>query len=805
MAIYGHEITHRMQELAPKEYRAFREIVAEKEQGSVQKRIDAYAAQDVELTREQALDEVAADYAGRMIDDGKVLDDFIAAHKDDRTLLQKVRDAIRAILDKLTGAEKKKAESAEAKLTAALEAAVERAKILQAQSDDGTMAAKYSLKGKYWRPNLSSEEWNLLTRKMNQEIGSADRFLDKYTKWTYATEKGKTVFALYGIGDSTEATPLYAVGGKKAAAAYEVLQDWMEGKNGKTDRTRRSLDRVFGNIKRKSRSAGNGIYSAERGTATNGNVRVSVEERGRNGRGNSGTGTKDRNGGNARYSLKTDSTGRELTEAQREYFRDSKARDADGRLLTLYHQTEGLFTVFDPRHQGAGSRDNATPFGIFLKTSDRDIGLKGEFQMELYANITNPLYASNREALTYSLLKLSDEYATIKAKIDTLDATYNEKFERAKQKLRDFMTEWRSKNPEASRRALYDVPEFNALYEAEDAVVDEWTQKENQLSTQAKNAITAALRNAGYDGVILSTDSGSFGRSTDAYIALDPEQVKNASNQNPTSDPDIRYSLKAGTESKSYAALQEENQLLREQMKDYMQLQRRSSTLEESRDYWRGQTQRTRRVTTDKKAVAAAAKSFIKEYSSDLEVADIQEDLQRLYDYIASGYDGKDELTYPEARRRAEKIAEKLVTNAVEADTELYNQYSDLRRYLRSTKIVFGKEYQSQIADYSDFRKAQFGRLNLGSEGATNVDQVYQELSENWPEFFNDYCGSFCAVRSFTTSPATISPAVAGTKALLPGTCRRCVHFRAVPGGQMQCVRQLMDRSSSGVMGGSFE
>ena len=268
---------------------------------------------------------------------------------------------------------------------------------------------------------------------------------------------------------------------------------------------------------------------------------------------------------------------------------------------------------------------------------------------------------------------------------------------------------------------------------------------------------------------------------------------------------DAHFSLKAGTESKSYAALQEENQLLREQMKDYMQLQRRSSTLEESRDYWRGQTQRTRRVTTDKKAVAAAAKSFIKEYSSDLEVADIQEDLQRLYDYIASGYDGKDELTYPEARRRAEKIAEKLVTNAVEADTELYNQYSDLRHYLRSTKIVFGKEYQSQIADYSDFRKAQFGRLKLGSQGATNVDQVYQELSENWPEFFNDYCGSFCAVRSFTTSPATISPAVAGTKALLPGTCRRCVHFRAVPGGQMQCVRQLMDRSSSGVMGGSFE
>ena len=29
-------------------------------------------------------------------------------------------------------------------------------------------------------------------------------------------------------------------------------------------------------------------------------------------------------------------------------------------------------------------------------------------------------------------------------------------------------------------------------------------------------------------------------------------------------------------------------------------------------------------------------------------------------------------------------------------------------------------------------------RLNLGSEGHTNIDQVYQELSSRWPEFFSE-------------------------------------------------------------------
>jgi hypothetical protein len=199
-----------------------------------------------------------------------------------------------------------------------------------------------------------------------------------------------------------------------------------------------------------------------------------------------------------------------------------------------------------------------------------------------------------------------------------------------------------------------------------------------------------------------------------------------------------RLSLKGRDILRENAALQEENRLLREQMKDYIAIQRRNGKLQESRDYWQGQTRRTRRVTTDKKAVTAAAKQLIQNYGADIAVKDIQGDLQSLYDYIASGYDGKDELTYTEARRRAEDIAETLVSNAVAVDSDMYDAYSDLRDYLRTTKIIYGKEYHGDIADYGDFRKRQFGRLNLGSEGHTNIDQVYQELSSRWPEFFSE-------------------------------------------------------------------
>lgn len=50
--------------------------------------------------------------------------------------------------------------------------------------------------------------------------------------------------------------------------------------------------------------------------------------------------------------------------------------------MVLHHQTGNEFTVFDPKHSGAGSSDQQTPFGIFMKTSDKNIGVKGDKQAE---------------------------------------------------------------------------------------------------------------------------------------------------------------------------------------------------------------------------------------------------------------------------------------------------------------------------------------------------------------------------------------------------------------------------------------
>ena len=239
----------------------------------------------------------------------------------------------------------------------------------------------------------------------------------------------------------------------------------------------------------------------------------------------------------------TDSTGRELSAGQREYFKDSKVRDADGRLMPLYHQTSAEFTVFDTRHKGAGTGDNETPFGVFLKSSSNDIGVNGSRQMELYADIKNPLQVRDRSELVSRLVEMSPEYTALKNRSDAIDKEYSQKFEKAKKDFVDFITEWRRQNPDAPRSALYEVDEFNKVFDAEDSIVEEWGKAKDDLALQAKEAITSALRNNGYDGVIISRDAGSFGRTTDAYIALDARQVKNVDNLTPTGSKDIRYSL----------------------------------------------------------------------------------------------------------------------------------------------------------------------------------------------------------------------------------------------------------------------
>lgn len=508
MFLLGHELTHRIQETAPEQYQQFREAIMDEIRPQAQIVMENYAQRGYEITEEAALDEAAADYAGRMIDDGEVLDDFIEKHRDDRTLLQKIIDAIRSFIRKLTGAERKKAETAEGKLLAAMDAAAENVK--KSNGLSGTSSGE--------------------TRYVIKKDAQGNEFVDAPI-WALDVKSQKDVGAALSELVRTKFNSWIDVYGQKIGINQKTANEWTFSKDAQ-------------NLYRKNKPA---------------------------------------------YADKVNAFGvaDELLQASRDYVGEE-----------IKHTRKDSFREF----------------------------ARGTVNFRVGAN-------------GYSA--------------DVVVGT--------------------TKNGAA---VLYDIVDIQPI-----------------KITEAPNTTLAAQG------------------ATDRRLDASDNPIVDANSENVNG----KLSVKGAEVSREYADVLKENELLKERV-----------------DYWKGQTKRTVRATTNEKSVSREATSLVKRYGAELDAADIQGDLQSLYDVMANG-----ELDGKEAFSQAKEIAGKLVENAVEADDELYQSYKDLRNFLRTTKLTISEEDGKNVPDLTELRKQNFGRMTIG-KGQTNIDQVYQELADQWPEFFDE-------------------------------------------------------------------
>ena len=507
MQVVGHEWTHRVQELAPEQYTAFRDAIMEDPDVAEAANIlhEQYNRMGVEISADEALDEAAANYAGEMIANTDVLNEFIRRHSEDRTLLEKLRDAIREIVGKLTGRAKKQAQTAEGLLQQAFEAAAQNSK--NAANEGGT---RYSL----------------------NEFADGKRFVDVQTEQSQFD----------GLDDK-----------QKTKRAIQVIKEKFAGKVIGID------NRVFVN----GRSAA-------------------------------------------------------------EYGHPSKNISSDIRDVKMRASTE-LDNLID-----AGTNFRTAPDG---KDGHVHPNAVGDFQ---YFDTT---------------FKVGNEYYKGTVNIE----------------------------PVSKGLLLKDITKIENI-------------TQDISSSYGQSPKSTFLRDASMDS-----------------IRTDGENVNKG------------YSLKGTENAQEIAALKRENETLRQRV-----------------DYWKGQTRRSDGVRTDSKSVEKAAKELTRRYGAEIDGSEIAGDLASLYDYIARGGDETGELTYTEARSRADAIAQRIAESAIAKDDEVYREYSELRKYLKDTKITLSAEDAAGITDYADFRRSLFGKVNLGKGEHTNVDQVYSELAESYPEFFSE-------------------------------------------------------------------
>ena len=199
-----------------------------------------------------------------------------------------------------------------------------------------------------------------------------------------------------------------------------------------------------------------------------------------------------------RYSL-SDSTGKQLSNEQQEYFKDSAIRDKDGNLMVLYHGTQNDFTVFDIGMSG-DNYDGWSEYGegIYLTPEKKTAEYYGDNAgwgrevkvMEVYANIRNPFNTNG--PVDFDISDLTRKYNLTE---------YDERFmKKAGNRLIDFLK-------------------------------------------HHKESVRDYLTSKGFDGV---WEKGLNG-DVHEVVAYAENQVKNVDNAKPTSDPDIRYSLSNDT------------------------------------------------------------------------------------------------------------------------------------------------------------------------------------------------------------------------------------------------------------------
>lgn len=226
--------------------------------------------------------------------------------------------------------------------------------------------------------------------------------------------------------------------------------------------------------------------------------------------------------------------------------------------------------------------------------------------------------------------------------------------------------------------------------------------KDNNIKT------SDILSDLGYDGV----HDGS------EWVAFSSEQLKSATDNIGTfdkSNPDIR-------QSKDVFTPEEREKIISKGYTDY--LARQFVVKDKS-----GEHAKAISISSRKKLAQQLAKPLKGVNASDALVA-----ITPVFETIEKA-GGTPEQRAGKAYEAAEKAANTILSMVKDANTNpLYEQYSDLRTYLRTTKLDTSS-VKADIADYNEWRKSHMGSMKLGNDG-TQIDTAYQELSDMYPEFF---------------------------------------------------------------------
>lgn len=572
MSVFKHELTHHIQETAPAEYQKLKDFVMQEYykgdkrafQRAIDEKVQAYAKQGAELTRDQAMDEIIANSTEKFLTDEAAIEKVV---KQDRSLGQTILDAIRKMIDSIKGllADAKNVDRGYSKFLEDLGILEQAEKLwvdalkVSVNNNDATRKkmTRFDIKNfeitkdqVFENMKVVTSMDNVATLKGDEIKGKPKEVIDAAT--TYFNEIGNSVHNV-GLGDITlskrgaKATVNHGKVYDNKSSAIVALKEVLA--NGKIiDAQRNWNGKDFDTVvlaapveiakkdnymavvlkrrinEKKPKSSYQSFYVHAIGwtdTKKQSSRPFAIATESGNPETSSGSTTaidslldmlvevnslKNHKGSQAtdieasikskivshegKFSLK-DSNGRQLTDQQAEFFKDSRFRDNDGNLLPMYHGTAEEFWTFD--HKKAQD------------LAGRKMGLgagKGKFYFTQHKAVADVAAQSSESMGKGNKVNVKEVY---------LNAT-----------------------------KVMDRSEYQKLLESEYEKVPEANPKSEYYDYQERDRaierVDKRIKRQGYNGV--------FDRESGEAFVFTSNQVKAVTNENPTNDPDIRYSLK---------------------------------------------------------------------------------------------------------------------------------------------------------------------------------------------------------------------------------------------------------------------
>lgn len=204
----------------------------------------------------------------------------------------------------------------------------------------------------------------------------------------------------------------------------------------------------------------------------------------------------------------TDNLGRSLSKQQQEYFKNSKVRDANGKLKEVYHGTPYDFNIF--KYDKLGENTSSLGAGFYFtdkKQTGEEYARDGGNLKQVYLDIEKPM-SYGKTTMT------KDEYAKFIKAID-------------KETHGNYLLDY-----DGIQNALMEYD-----YGGDDIDLVSAVQSSSGLTW--KKTFELLRKTIGYDGII--SEKGFLNNDETLYVAFNSNQIKNIDNKTPTGNEDIRY------------------------------------------------------------------------------------------------------------------------------------------------------------------------------------------------------------------------------------------------------------------------